>query len=563
MPSSSEVNTQQTIKPRGTIQNMLNQGFSERACISENIDDSLGAKATVVRIQLDTKSRVLIHSDNGKGMNKQECFEAHCLNSRKDKSRDRQGRFGIGRKQAQAVMTNLDATSKTLTKSKCSSPNEENGEGVIELDINWKECIEKDIYEVQPHDITVKSLPIWTKYAIDPKMTGTVTMIPCSSKIFESLLHQINTKNIQESLIFHFGRTYYKYMEEDGLKIQVFVDGKEIPLVPINPLLPAYTEKNTRVVHPLAVLSNKEGQLRVYYKNEAGESVYRDFTASTPGKQMLGDIPKEWMLIGRIDLTCIYLIPEKLVSCFKIDTSRYIIPTDEGKSGIQDLRSFLCGSYYSRNGKVITRFGIQKPSSGDRAHYKYHQDIIQFIAFDSDLDDFFDIQVNKSKIDVENVGGEIRQTIRYLTSEFSKKMLSEFCVCDACVKPAPRQTQPLVEQRPLSNPIVMPVAPKPTVSLPVQVPKSQPVIATPVAKPAVPPATTHTVVEAHVREQSKSARDIIGLAMNLADKINYSPNIEEVYNKTSVHSQAGYVKYWNTLHEVEKLLKDLGVKLED
>ena len=568
MSGSSESSNQQTIKPRGTIQNMLNQSFSERACLSENIDDSLGANATIIRIYLDTKTKYLVHSDNGKGMNQEECFEAHCLNTRKDKSKERQGRFGIGRKQAQAVMTNLEYTSKTLTKSKDSLPNEENGEGVIELDIHWKQCIEKDIYEIRPHDISVKSLPLWTKYAIDPKKTGTVTIIPCSTKIFDSLVSQIYTRNLQESIVFHFGRMYYKYLQ--SIRIQLFVDEKEIPVVPVNPLIPSYMEKKTRMTHPLAVFTNKEGQLRVYYKNETGESVYRDFTASTPGKQIVGDIPKDWRLIGRIDLTFIYMIPEKLISCFNIDTSRYDAPAEEGKNGIQDLRSFLCGSYYSRNGKVITRFNIPKANSGDRAHYKYYQDIIQFIEFDSDLDDYFDIQVNKSKIDVDNVGSEIRQTIRYLTNEFSKKMLTVFCKCDACVKPAPRQVVNTVT----TNPIVMPSVPTLPQAVPTQtakpIPSSQPTakavlpIPAPVQKqPLVATATTHTLVESHVREQSKSARDIVGLAMSLAEKILNSPNIEDVYNKTSVQAQKGYVKYWNTLHEVEDLLKELGIQLED
>ncbi len=563
--SLSDTNTQQTIKPRGTIQNMLNQGFSDVACISENIDDSLGAGAKQIRIVFDTKTKRVVHIDTGVGMTKEQCFESHCLNSRKDKSKNRQGRFGIGRKQSQAVMNNLESSTKTLTKARASLPKEDVSEGVIELDINWKESIDKDMYQITPHDITAKSVSLWKQYAIEPSNTGTITVIPCSNKIFDGLLTKLTTKVVEENLLFQTGRTYHKYIQE-GVTITFVLDGQEIPVTAVNPYLPTYQGNDVRMTYPLAVFQC-ENSIRVYYKDE-GEDVYRDFSSSSAGKKMAGPIPKNWSFLGRLNFTGIYVKQEDVVPAFSLNKSRYTIPNDDEK-GIQKLREALLGTYYCRNGKVISRFNIASKKAGDTAHYKYYEDIIQIIDFDSDLDDHFDINVNKSKIDETNVTSEIRLTIRALSSDFSRKMYTQDCKCVKCAKPSSPST-PAVNQ----TPVVPPPAAKSTSVIPpapvvTQAPaaKQTPIVSpAPSSPPAVKPtpqAATYTVVEPHVREQSKSAKDIVGLAMNFAEKILNSPNIEEVYNRTSNQSQKGYVKYWSTLHEVQELLEELGVTLEE
>ena len=573
--STSESFNQQTIKPRGTIQNMLNQGFSDRACISENIDDSLGANATQIRIFFDTKTRVIYHIDDGVGMNKEACFEAHCLNSRKDKSKKRQGRFGIGRKQAQAVMNNLESSTKTLTKCEVSETEEDIEDSVIELEINWKECIEKDIYQIVPHGVSSKSLAIWKKYAIDPKKTGTITIIPCSKKIFDSLLSQARTKIIQDSLNFQIGRTYFKYIEE-GVVIELVIDGEEIPIVPMNPLLPHFKVKDTRCTHKLAIFG-KEDAIRVYYKNEKNEDVFRDFSSSSTGKQNTEGVPNDWSLIGRLNFTCIYISQEYMLSCFGLDSSKYDIPTDEGqgKSGIQELRVFLCGSYYSRNGKVISRFNIPKATAGDKAHYKFIQDMVQFIEFDSDLDEHFDISVNKSKIEEMNITTELRKTLKFLATEFSRHMINTHCKCDTCTKPkAPVNPAPAPAPAPTPAPAPAP-APGPSIEDYLrdkailenykesknQPTNPNPIVKKPSPKPAPKPAPP-SIVGPFIREQSKSTKDILGLVMSFAERVMNSPNIEQLHEKASTKGQKGFLDHWNNLNDLEDMLREVGVTLE-
>ena len=62
--------SQSNISPSGTIQNLLNLGFTQTNALCELIDNSLDAGAKHIKIVVNTERRNLMIVDDGCGMNK-------------------------------------------------------------------------------------------------------------------------------------------------------------------------------------------------------------------------------------------------------------------------------------------------------------------------------------------------------------------------------------------------------------------------------------------------------------------------------------------------------------
>ena len=77
MSANSHTNTID-IDVAGTLQGLLDLGFNLRACDGEMNDNALDASAKNLVIDIYPEKKIIIYSDDGNGMNKQE-LEASCV----------------------------------------------------------------------------------------------------------------------------------------------------------------------------------------------------------------------------------------------------------------------------------------------------------------------------------------------------------------------------------------------------------------------------------------------------------------------------------------------------
>jgi hypothetical protein len=107
----------------------------------------------------------------------------------------------------------------------------------------------------------------------------------------------------------------------------------------------------------------------------------------------------------------------------------------EGDDGVQPIRTFLGGSYIRRNGKIIHRTPAEIPKSNTSHQptvdsYENSRLIIDFRPVVTDgedddlftLDDVFNVQINKSKIDVAEIQKDMAFAIKKRFHEFRTAM---------------------------------------------------------------------------------------------------------------------------------------------
>lgn len=540
--------TEQAIDARGTLQNMLNEGCSERASVCEKIDNALDAKATHMNIHIDTKEKTITFADNGHGMDADMAKLAHCINRRKEKSKSKHGRFGRGGAQGTIVLTNLESTSSCLSKCE-TSPKTLQGDkaasaSLIETTIDWKKCVDENRYYPTPHPASIDGLELWKKYSLDPLKTGSVFHLTCHAKRLNVLVAQTLHKSIPASLRYYLARTYSRFLSS-GFKLTLSIDGTAYPIEPVHPLYPKYKVTKHRAKKDVHVYKSKtSGKLRAYY-NEKETMGYRNFEASVKGKRVSEPLPGKtsvhWEFVGKLTLESVWVPKTKLVDMLEPFVKQFESPLLPNGDWIQTVRTHLYGAFYERNEKIVSRKDLLK-NNGTTSEYTYYEDVCHLISFDADLDEYFDVQVNKSRLDEGNFDPEISKTLEYLQVDFSnsiKRMETQMepttppespkppvvpKPVPEPVKPAPTPAKPTPEPvKPALKPVLEPV--KPTLK-PAQEPIAVPVTKvvsvhqpTPVSTPT-PTQTTSTIrVESHERHVPKSELDVMNLARRFAVRL--------------------------------------------
>jgi DNA mismatch repair ATPase MutL len=74
------MSSKQNINVKGTVLNLLDEGFDLISSLKEITDNSFGAGAKRIRFFIDMKNLTLYVLDDGKGMNKQELTKLATLN---------------------------------------------------------------------------------------------------------------------------------------------------------------------------------------------------------------------------------------------------------------------------------------------------------------------------------------------------------------------------------------------------------------------------------------------------------------------------------------------------
>jgi hypothetical protein len=364
----------------GLVQDLLEFGFTTPHVLSEGIDDCFGAGATNIEFHINADHEMLV-VDNAKGMTKDELVLSHRLFKRTEASDERQGRFGIGSKVAKVHLTKH--RHPTTVVSKMAS------DEIYSITVDWNKAVTKNILELMATDASSKNEKLWNTYCV---VCGTVQRIPLDPKIEKEIIASLEDGTFQK----YFGRMYSKDLL-DGKVIKFLYDNKEVTLKPIDILeLDTCTFKQSTMVE----VYEKDNDIRLYFVNGNGEKVYKN----TEGNQA-HDSPTDYNLIGKMKIDS--AIKSQIE---KKDTEKW---TDwEAEDG---------GIFIRRMNKVIEQIPIPPTTSGDYGWRCLLNSSRHLVSFNSSLDSYFGIEINKSHIKEANINKKIIGFIRWYTKDFMQK----------------------------------------------------------------------------------------------------------------------------------------------
>lgn len=435
----------------GLLENLLCSGFTTRDCIGEMLDNSIGAKANNINIILDTKLNILIFSDDGYGMTIEELSEAHILHKRTTSSIDKDGRFGIGGKHSRSHFTKNSGIAKTISRSITTINDNNYIDNLNQIEIDYNSVIKNNIMIINPHGIEYKNINIWDKYSINKISNGTITYINCHQTIIDELQIMFESNDVCNSLIYYIGSVYneviklgtnikiiYKYEDHSNNKTED--NTREYIINPIDPIeWSKILDENRQEINIELYTNNNEisnisntSKINCYYEDnkDINKIIFRDYSSSSKGKNI--DLLKKNFYennkdnkIGNITLKLAYsndwesLKKESLVkNKIKINAPSLTI-----------FKNVIIGTSIIRNKKIIKSFPNEPPKAGDKCNYPFHLNIIKVIKFEASnvLDDLFTININKSRIDEDNINTNIHDTIKYFIDIFIKNMHKKYC----------------------------------------------------------------------------------------------------------------------------------------
>jgi len=287
----------------GLLKNLLASGFNTRDCIGEMLDNCIGAKSNNINIILNTKLNILIFSDDGCGMTKEELGISHILHNRTDTSIEKDGRYGIGGKHARSHFTQNIGIAKTISKfidtehnNNEPNNNEPNDkyENINTVEIDYDYCIKNNILKIHPDGIKFSDAKIWDKYAINQFKKGTIVYINCHPSITEEIKMMFETTNICNSISYYIASTYNETIEI-GTKIKIICDSKEYNIEPIDPInWNTISDKKETIIQLYKNKSdetnetnetNETPEIHCYFEDK-DDIVYRDYSSSDKGKNI-------------------------------------------------------------------------------------------------------------------------------------------------------------------------------------------------------------------------------------------------------------------------------------
>ena len=471
------------IDTRGTLKNILNQGISTLHAIGELLDNSISAGATIIKIYLNPDTNKLIVSDNGCGMTREELKVAATFNKRSLAS-SKHGRFGAGETHAGVQLTQLEGSVRTVSRKSgrdALSQLDINFPDVIESGerVICPHGIEEDVHHRS-----------WDVHAVDKDGSGTLKEYECNKDIISELITKINSQNINNSLRYSLGTIYFNYLNGGGkICLNIAGNADAICIIPIdrlrldsaedkikyeleiyrNPLtgeVRAYfTEDNTAPedtsgvdwdsCHENGTLSvNTIAQMKLYLesrelkksgtKQELANRISKDLErgATEEGyytqkekKFEKGTPPDEIVRIGSVALECVYRSPTDWFSKQRDELEAIgIYVPDVGADGIEELRRVLGGTDIQRNGKIITSIQAKKTTMS-RGVYPFTENSRSSVKFYLDLatsddeytlDNVFNIQVNKSRIDTSLINESVWSTLEKLSLNFAMSCYKKY-----------------------------------------------------------------------------------------------------------------------------------------
>lgn len=433
----------------GTFLNMCNSGILVTDNPSEFVDNSFDVGATIVDIHILSKTRQVVVADNGCGMNKATLETSRILNERSDANNAKQGRFGHGSKSAFANLTKMQPGNNALTISKTDCEEIPN-----QIEFNTTE-IAKGNYVIFAHRGCRMIEDEYNKYVTNEFGTksGTVHIITCEEGVFDKLRAAILSSDITESYRYSLGVQFNSYIK-GGRQIRIIVDDlPQFAIIPIDPLEMEKIHEDHQQTVTCNLFVDSNGEQCIYIeelgwtmltKPKKSEQVS---TESTKPKK-----PKESTSSTPLFNTC--ALPDSFTkiteftheSAYSInwaETQREIIQTDQKEKdrfkpfttltkktqqqkSDQKTSKHMGGRYFVRGDRTIDRMDKPAASGGDHASHTFTDKSRHRTIFSTEMDDYFEVEVNKSNIKYKNIHPDIRRICEFLEKRFANKLYTEY-----------------------------------------------------------------------------------------------------------------------------------------
>lgn len=385
------------ISSAGTLENLLNLGFTFQDALDELLDNSLDAHATRIALRFNTTDRTLIIADNANGMTKTELTNALFINNTKPASNSI-GLRGVGLKAGHAVLSRLLQPTRVLTKK--------TGNYVYEAELDWPESIRANMWAPSPHEISGRTLPIWEANVLNPDH-GTVTVLPVPDVTLASLL-----KNDGASLRAEIGRTYETHIR-NGVSIVIDVDGV---LSTPDMTLALGWEDAPDTMHnetPIHILRNPAtGEKRVYYEHRSLRPVWTGMVREDPGneKKILRDyhtaMTEGFVTEGEFVVKSVY-------------DREWNPPATEGRERLPYTPGYIAPC---RDGRYLRAIPLVFPSQGDYEGRRVYASSRHSLEFSYAHDNSIGVQVNKNDITPENIDPDLYKVVESLVKKWTHKL---------------------------------------------------------------------------------------------------------------------------------------------
>ena len=440
--------------PTGCFQDMSNMGFRDTDCIREGgIENQLDVKAPQIQISLNkgtkTSPPLILFADSGPGMTPEQLKASRRLFNRKEASDEKNGCFGIGGSVASSQLTKLQGKATRLSKIQ--------GAPLNQLTLDYPTITKKDEYELHVHEATKAMHDLWEKYALN-KEHGTLDILECPDSVVADMVTKLPGENL--------GRMYADYLAE-GTKITVMADGKlllNLVAEDVN------DEKNATHVekYEVAVWTKGPGPtVVVQFKNGKGQQIYVD---KVDGKQRSGDLVKEGFL--------------KMGTILCTSSIRFTLPKNDN-----NWRQEQGGCYLKRVKKIVERYPIIFPNSGDFNEREIKAASRHVWKFPTSLDALMGVEINKSRVNKGNIHPLIFTTLEDLADKFSGRFwkTTKPKVAAPVAPSAPAPPTPAPAPAPAPAPPAHAPAPLPSAPAPAPVPSAPAPAPAPVpSAPAAP-----------------------------------------------------------------------------
>jgi len=513
----------------GCFRDMSNMGFSDLDSIRETgIENQVDAKATEIQIHLQTSPPKIIFADNASGMNKEQLAASRRLFNRKEAHDEKNGCFGIGGSVGSSQLTRLSGEATRLSKLQ--------GKPVQQLTLDYPTILKEDKYNLHVHGATKEMSDLWEKYAVD-KQHGTLDILDCPASVVKDMIDTLPSARL--------GRMYADYLTT-GTKITLHIDGKVSTIMPED----VSDEKNAHKVEKYSVnVWQNPSTLDVIAQYTNGNNQLVFMEDGNEKKKKNKEDPAKMGYEKKGTINCVSSIRFKRV----LINGTY--KTEESSWKLEDG-----GQYFKRMKKIIERFVIPYPKSGDFPE----RDIIaasrHVWQFSTGLDKLMGIEINKSRMNKSNIHPTIYTTLDTLAEKFSKDYWKDLKKSEkvnsstpTVAKPAPTVAKPT--PTPISKPAIK------LGSLPLVTNTLIPVTTTVTA--TTPDPTTPSVVKskssvidvpAHQKLVPQSPKDLVTNVKNLKAELD-SLDLDAILSKASNVTEGGIASKIQTLQDIRNFLQ--------
>ena len=369
----------------GMLNDIQHLGFTRGDAEREGIDNALDAGAFTVRINRDTAKKVVSIADNGSGMDDAGCTKSLVFFDSVAAS-NKVGRFGLGNK-ALHICLSAGATQTTILSKK---------EGLLRVQVkaDWPKARSTGVWNPAAGEIGAETgIPIWNDLSINQNH-GTVMYIPMPAAAFAE--HQANL----DSDLAELGFSYEEELKTK--RIELAVNGVVQPLDMSLALGWGDVEESQRKETRVELLT-RGGEERIYYMHTSLRPVY------TAMVRVAGDSSAK---IQDYDEA----IAEGFVC--KVSLTLYSVYNPAWDiAGQAPIPGYFALRRGTRNlcrlqGNVIGK-------GGDMRAQRVIVSTRHVIAFTSNADDVFGVEVNKSHAREESVHSGLLEKCRELGRSWS------------------------------------------------------------------------------------------------------------------------------------------------